>query len=194
MEAGGEVLRARLAARTPRRIEVPGAVRAAVAVLLAPGAAGAELLLIRRAERERDPWSGHMALPGGRRDPGDVDLLDTARRETREETGVELPLEAWLGELDDLHPSSPILPSIVVRPFVFALPARPLVRPNHEVAGHLWMPLAELRLARVEGEVLHRGRALRVPAYRVGQGLVWGLTQRILEPFLELEPGPGGSA
>ena len=68
-----------------------GELEAAVTAVLRPGetADGSlELLLIERVERTEDPWSGHIALPGGRREQGDPDLLTTAFRETAEEAGV----------------------------------------------------------------------------------------------------------
>src|SRR5207244_5573124 len=80
----------------------PGASPAAVALILLEGPQGLETLLIRRAERADDPWSGQVALPGGRRDPADGDLLVTAIRETRAETGVDLSAADRLGVLDDL--------------------------------------------------------------------------------------------
>ena len=79
--------------------------RAAVAALLAESPNGVELLLIRRAERASDPWSGHMALPGGHLDPSDADLRATAVRETREELGIDLERDAqFLGRLQDFQP------------------------------------------------------------------------------------------
>ncbi|MCA9639821.1 MAG: NUDIX domain-containing protein, partial [Myxococcales bacterium] len=69
---------------------------AAVAAVLRPTDADTEVLLIRRAEHEGDPWSGHMAFPGGRHDPTDPDLLTTARRETLEEVGLDLSRRARL--------------------------------------------------------------------------------------------------
>src|SRR3989442_10873051 len=84
---------------------------------------GLEALFIRRAQRADDPWSGQVALPGGRRDAGDADLFATAVRETREETGIDLAGAERLGRLDDLYPRTPTLPPVVVRPFVFALVA-----------------------------------------------------------------------
>ena len=181
-----EDLRARLAARGPSLVEGVRASRAAVAVVLVPGAEGLELLLIRRAEREGDPWSGHMGLPGGRMDPEDADLFATARRETREETQVELPEAALLGQLDDLHPISTRLPSIVVRPFVFGLSTRPAVGGNHEVAYHLWVPLPQLSQARGQALVQHRGAQREMASFSLGRDIVWGMTHSILDPLVAL--------
>jgi 8-oxo-dGTP pyrophosphatase MutT (NUDIX family) len=184
---------AALAARRPRREPVPeAALRAAVAIVLAPGPADLELLLIRRAERAADPWSGHMALPGGRADPGDHDLSTTARRETAEETGVVLAADTLLGELDDLAPPRRRLPPLVVRPFVFALPARPAVAVDaNEVAYHRWVPLADFSSARADEIVEVGGERRSVPGYRFGEDFVWGLTHRILEPFLAIALAEG---
>ena len=180
-----------LATRSPEQRELPrGARRAAVALVLAPGLAPrpeVELLLIRRAERQGDPWSGHMALPGGRAAPGELELAATARRETAEETGVALPASSLWGELDDLAPTKRHRPPLVVRPFVFALPARPAVVPNPaEVAYHRWISLADISLARAEEEVVIGDWRAVVAGYRLGDDFVWGMTHRILEPFLEL--------
>ena len=81
-------LRRRLAEHRPRVEDDPELLWAAVAIVLAPDPDA--VLLIRRAERAGDPWSGHMALPGGRYEPKDPDLLGTALRETVEEVGVAL--------------------------------------------------------------------------------------------------------
>jgi 8-oxo-dGTP pyrophosphatase MutT (NUDIX family) len=179
--------------RSVLRVEAPGARLAAVALVLVPGADGIELLLIRRAEAVGDPWSGHMALPGGRMEEDDPDLLTTARRETLEETDVDLSGGVLLGELDDLHPTTTTLPAIVVRPFVFGLQERPAIRASHEVAYHRWAPLGQLRASQGESEVRHRGRPRRVPAFLLGEDVVWGMTHRIVEPFLRLAEGAPGS-
>jgi 8-oxo-dGTP pyrophosphatase MutT (NUDIX family) len=163
---------------------------AAVALVLRGATLGeAELLFIRRAEREGDPWSGHVAFPGGRRDAGDATLDETARRETREELSLDLDAGAQqLGVLDDLCPRSAALPSIVVRPFVFELTQDVVLVPNVEVHSLFWMPLAELRNpVRAAEHVFDRGGArLRFPAYRWGEHVVWGMTERIVTQLLDV--------
>jgi 8-oxo-dGTP pyrophosphatase MutT (NUDIX family) len=166
--------------------------RAAVALLLrepeAADAFGVELLVIKRAENPRDHWSGHMALPGGRWDPGDASLAATAVRETREEVGVDVPLDRVLGRLARLSPGNPLLPPIDITPFVALAPEGAVVRPNHEVAAHFWIPVEELRAtgpsAAFALEVL--GEHRHWPAYPYREHLIWGLTERILSNFLSL--------
>ncbi|KPJ92945.1 MAG: hypothetical protein AMS18_06350 [Gemmatimonas sp. SG8_17] len=181
-------MRNHLRNRQPRRIVESDTVEAAVAIVLsAGGAGGTAVLLIRRAENERDPWSGQMALPGGRREPDDSSLLQTSCRETHEETGVVLLEQTLLGELDDLHPRTPTLPPIVVRPFVFGLKERPAVRTNEEVTLHLWAPLESLRAGATISRVETRGgHSLEVPSYVLGTHVIWGITERILKPIIDL--------
>jgi len=181
-----ERVRNHLTKRSPQRIREPGAIEAAVAIVLVEIPLGLELLLIKRAEHEHDPWSGQMGLPGGRRDPGDPSLLHTACRETFEETAVRLEAPQLLGELDDLHPRTPVLPPIVVRPYVFGMTERPLVRTNLEVDLHLWVTLDEVRNSAAQSELEVRGRALEVPSYVLGPHIVWGMTHRIIKPIIDL--------
>jgi 8-oxo-dGTP pyrophosphatase MutT (NUDIX family) len=181
-------LRELLVRRQPRQVSVsPSQREAAVAVVLAPGGQTApDLLLIKRADHPNDPWSGQIALPGGRRDAADRDLFGTVVRETREETGVSLPESSCVGQLDDLSPVSPHLPQIVVRPYVFYLRNRPEVIPSEEVALHLWVTCDALLAHRSEESLTIRGQPWQVAGYRVGAHFIWGMTERILTPFLEL--------
>ena len=110
--------------------------------------------------------------------------MATAIRETVEETAVVVSRHNLLGELDDLSPVSPHLPPIVVRPFVFALGAKPEVQGSDEVAMYLWVPIGELDGALVEESVEVRSGTLSVSGYRVGPHFVWGMTERILSPLL----------
>lgn len=162
--------------------------RAAVAVTLRPTADDqVELLMIRRAEREGDPWSGQIALPGGRWSPNDESLLHTALRETWEETGIDLAMQGLvLGTLDELHPRTPLLPPIVITPVVVVLDApAPLVL-SDEVADAFWVPLQTLRAPEStrESQVHARGATFRVPSFVLGERVVWGLTERILRQLL----------
>jgi 8-oxo-dGTP pyrophosphatase MutT (NUDIX family) len=179
-----ERLVAELAAIPPRRAEMPERPHAAVALLLAPDPD--RILLIRRAEREGDPWSGQLALPGGRREAQDDDLLDTAIRETMEETGVRLD-RAWRRlELDDLAPTTPVLPPIVVRPFLFVLEEALVAGLSREVDHSAWVSLAELAAPGVyrEADISVRGAPRRVSGYHLDQGLLWGMTERIVTPVV----------
>jgi 8-oxo-dGTP pyrophosphatase MutT (NUDIX family) len=164
--------------------------RAAVAIVLRHAAgADVELLLIKRSEREGDPWSGHIALPGGRHDPTDATLQDTAVRETREETGIDLARDGLvLGTLDELRPRSTMLPAIIVTPFVAVVRADVTIETSDEVASTFWVRLASLGdpAVAVESEVTARGATWRVPSYALGEHVVWGMTERILNNLLAL--------
>lgn len=176
-----------LSAHVPKRADSTGRREAAVAIVLAPGARGElELLFIKRASVDGDPWSGQMAFPGGRRDGSDEDLLATAVRETYEETQVALTRDTLLGTLDDLAPVTPVLPPVLVRPFVFGLHRRPGVVPSHEVADFLWADLRSLARTAGSSQVRVRGEQLTVPSVMAGGNVVWGMTHRILKQVLEL--------
>ena len=175
----------RLAASVPIAVDEPGLYWAAVAIIVAPDPDA--ILLIRRAHREGDPWSGHMALPGGRVEPADHDLTATAMREAAEEVGIALREDWLLGTLDDVAPRTPVLPPVAVRPFVFRVPARPTLQLNAEVAEAQWLELAWLADPSVRQEIPIEaaGGSRRYPAFVVPGGVVWGMTERILSLFLE---------
>lgn len=158
--------------------------RAAVAVVLRHTSEDVvELLLIKRSERDDDPWSGHVALPGGRFDPTDATLQDTAIRETREETGIDLARDGIvLGMLDELRPRTPVLPPIIVTPFVAIVRSNVAIEPSDEVALAFWVALSSLAdpTVAVDSEVTARGATWRVPSYLLGGHIVWGMTERIL--------------
>jgi len=178
-----------LAERPGRQAAVRAVDRlAAIALVVRAAPSGPELLMIRRAEKEGDPWSGHIACPGGRMDPGDADLAATAVRETREETGVDVARDGQvLGALDDLAPRNPALPPIVIRPFVAVVSPDAVVEPNHEVAEAFWVPLASIRERGAWGlgtVVAQEAGEIEVPTFRHGSYTVWGLTERALRDFL----------
>lgn len=186
-------LRRVLAGRVPRQLpREPGGGEAAVALLLRPRE-HLELMLIKRAEIEGDPWSGHMALPGGRRDPDDRDLYYTALRETREEIGVAAPAQP-LGALDEVTPGSRRLPPLVIAPFVVGVAADLVARPDpREVEAALWVPLPELWAEGAASELVLEIEGVRrsFPSILYGEHVIWGLTHRILGQFLELAERAG---
>ena len=184
-----DAIRRRLAARNALLHDGPAERRAAVAAVLRPGPAGPDLLLIRRAEREGDPWSGHMALPGGHAHSSDHDMLATALRETREEVGIDLSRHELLGALDEhAARAQGRFIGLVIAPFVFALREDPVISPNHEVAEVLWAPLGRMARGEVDAvlELQRAGQTVRFPGYEVGGQMVWGLTHRVLQNLFGL--------
>jgi 8-oxo-dGTP pyrophosphatase MutT (NUDIX family) len=167
-------------------VNEPGLYRAAVALVIAPDPDA--LLIIRRAHHEGDPWSGHMALPGGRAESGDTDLVATAIRETREEVGIEIARADLIGALNDVAPRTPVLPPIMVRPYVFVISSRPTLDLNPEVASAEWLELAVLRDPAIYRRVAVEagGRKQQRDAFVTSQGVIWGMTERILSGLLQL--------
>jgi len=175
-------IEAAVRAKAPHKI-MPGphTLVAAVALILREKDREAETLLIKRVNRVGDPWSGQVALPGGRRD-GSESLIETAIRETKEEVGIDLSAEGRvLGELDDIKGHI----DAIVTPFVAEVRGPVHVDPNAEVASYDWVPLNRLeRYVYVDIPSSHE--TLRRRAYRVNEFLIWGLTYRILSRAIRL--------
>jgi 8-oxo-dGTP pyrophosphatase MutT (NUDIX family) len=170
--------------------EEEGVRKAAVALIFRLGENDVlELLFIKRAEYEGDPWSGQIAFPGGRAEGGDASLAETAIRETREETGIDLSREGMIvGRLDDLRPSTVRLPAIMVRPFVALLNrGEPLVL-SREVALSFWLPFAELARTESWQESAVRAGGIQINArvFKYDEHVIWGITERILAQLLAL--------
>ena len=163
----------------------------AVAMVLRERKPGAvEMLFIKRAVRENDPWSGQVALPVGRRDDGETDLADTAVRETLEELGFDLRAHGELiGALDELRPRTPVLPPVIIRPYVATLTGTPLLKLSDEVAAHFWVPLEVLFDPANTRNIRVQTRGMfwmwRDAIHYDGQ-VIWGLTERIVRTFQEV--------
>ncbi len=178
-----------LAGRAPQLAERDEPFKeAAVALIIRPCVNDdAELLFIRRSLRAGDPWSGQIGLPGGRFEPADASLEETALRETFEEVGLDLRAEGRvLGMLDEIRPRTPVLPPIIVRPFVAVVSPDVAFVPNREVAGTFWVPLSHLRAVEAQVEYAMDVNGVRAvfPAYAVNGHVVWGLTERIVRQLL----------
>jgi 8-oxo-dGTP pyrophosphatase MutT (NUDIX family) len=152
------------------------------------------VLLIRRAEREDDHWSGHWSFPGGHRDPEDPDLVHTALRELEEECGIRLArqdLEATLAPALARRPP----PFVLVAPFVFAIDdALPTVLDPREAVEAVWVPLSLLgdparhRLQPVHGAP----PGMLLPAIELNGWPLWGFTYRLIADWLGLAPQHSG--
>ena len=143
------------------------------------------VLLIRRAERVGDPWSGQVAFPGGKMQEGDRSAMDTAIRETMEEVGIDLGRFGEFlgyGGVATTHTGT-----MDVVPSVFELEESVEVKPNGEVASFRWVELEQLLApsSRSTFYLKGEGKVVGMPAYAVGDYMVWGLTFRILNSFLE---------
>ena len=180
--------RARLRAHIPVPHPEDEARAAAVAVVVRPDGDDAQVLFIKRAEYELDPWSGQIAFPGGRQEPGDGDLLETAVRETFEEIGLDLREAELLGRLDDLHSRNVKLPNLFVRPFVFAVTSTFTLQLSSEVADAFWVPFSLLRQDESwqPTTVKARGLSFDVRACNFEGRVIWGMTERILSQLLEV--------
>jgi 8-oxo-dGTP pyrophosphatase MutT (NUDIX family) len=164
--------------------------RASVALVLRDGAeGGSEILFIERAEKDGDPWSGHMAFPGGRVDLPGESPEEAAIRETLEEVGLVLAPGGKLGRLDDLegrHAGRP--PGMLISAFVYHFDAPgELVPQQSEVREAFWVPVRELVLPERQVRRVFRGTgSFEFPGIVVGEPdrhVVWGLTYRFLEVF-----------
>ncbi len=171
---------------------------AAVAIVHTRGASGS-VLLMRRAERETDPWSGHWAFPGGRCAPYDSDLLATALRELEEECGMRLER----GQLETAMPFAVARRGVgrylLVAPFVLCVDAehRPALDAQ-EAAEAAWVPLAWLRDPARHGlrNVAAQPSHVRFPGIDLNGVPLWGFTYRLITEWLGLNPreGMGGAA
>ncbi len=188
-----ETIRHALAGYRPRLTEEAGN-RAAVALVLRDSEDGPEALFIERAKHPGDPWSGHMAFPGGRVDATDADPRAAAERETHEEVGLDLEPAELLGRLDDLEGRHAGRRSgLVISAFVYHHPAPGPLRPNHEVETALWVPLPSLRDPFRHVEYAIHDDLRPFPGIRVSDAdphIVWGLTYRFVELFLRISGKP----
>lgn len=163
-------------------------VHASVLLILNLSDLGYSLLFIKRPESERDPFSGHMAFPGGRMESIDKNKLDTAIRETKEEVGINIIKSGQvLGTLDDVNPNNPRARKYVVTPYLSILNEEVTIIPDtKEVERTVWVPMRHLIDDRnKEIRIRERdGREVEDYAYNYEKYLIWGMTGRILHQFL----------
>lgn len=165
--------------------------RAAVCMVVdeRPGL-GPAVLMIKRAERTGDPWSGQMAFPGGKHDTDDEHITATALREFEEELGTTAASLQRFGRLSDIlaRPYRPMQKPMVVSPLLFSSSAEITPEPNEEVADVLWVPLslfADVQ-ARQEMQWQRNGVPLRLPCYFYEGKRIWGMSLMMLDELMRL--------
>ena len=169
-------------------------VQCGVTVLLREGKTGLETLMMRRAKKRGDPWSGDMCFPGGRLSKGDADPEATAHRELEEEIGFSASVHAKpLGRLSELMTRAHEAPKpMSVSPYVLELTSEPDMELNHEAVEVIWIPLSFLaNPANREKMNWKVGKAnWSVPCYHYQGCRIWGLSLMILDELVEVVGGP----
>jgi 8-oxo-dGTP pyrophosphatase MutT (NUDIX family) len=166
-------------------------VEAAVAVIRArefPENPEPKYLVLRRTENPADPWSGHFAFPGGRREATDTDLFAACIRETLEECGIALSRADLARELPRIEAGNALGRPVPVAPYLFDLASIPAVRLDAaECSAFHWIPETDLRDATRQDIITPLpGLNRSFPAIRLGDGHIWGFTYRVLAEILEL--------
>lgn len=179
-----------LAQHEPRRLPAAAPRRpASVAMVTAASDDGPQILLIERARRGSDPWSGHLAFPGGRVDATDHDRRATAERETAEEVGLALRPREFLGQFDDIGGASQ---PVIVSAYAYALDEpRELRLEANEVADAFWVPVTRLleRERWTRHAFTYEGVDRTLPAVDLlgeGRPVLWGLTYRLIVDALHM--------
>ncbi|MBT8171279.1 NUDIX domain-containing protein [Candidatus Bathyarchaeota archaeon] len=154
---------------------------AAVAVILRSNIQGLQVLLVKRAEKLSDPWSGQTALPGGKRNLKDHDLKQTVIRETIEETGIDLLKDCrFLGKMNSFRSTQK--PEMQIVPFVFFQDEKQDIELNDELDEYFWVTLKEIQ----KNKGTMKFRKEEFPAFIIGNHIIWGLTLRILKYLLSI--------
>lgn len=152
----------------------------AVAIILKESGNDFEILLVRRTHNPKDPWSGQMALPGGKREAKDDDLKDTVIRETFEETGIELRDSRFLGVTSALKIESKS--NLRILPFVTVLKREQEIKLCcSELETYVWMTVEKIVQSRGRIEIMQG----EVSAFILEKGIVWGITYQILNDFFD---------
>ncbi len=161
-------------------------VEAVVAILLwdEPGR-GLQTLLVQRAEREGDAWSGQIGLPGGRVKQGTETPRTALHREVEEEVGIKLEeVGVELGSLSVGHPMRRM--EMRVQPWVYGLRSKPMISIGSEIASSFWANLAELSSKKKMSEITIRDKPWSVESFVVEGKIVWGFTYRVLTELLPI--------
>jgi 8-oxo-dGTP pyrophosphatase MutT (NUDIX family) len=162
--------------------------RGAVAVLFKEEVGDLWLLMIKRSENPRDPWSGQMAFPGGHADSRDRTLLETAIRETLEEVGINIQEQELLGCLRNVQPKNA---PMIVTPFLFLQLREVHPVTSREAREVLWVPMSFLLNPKdVSSLTVPIGdRKVSMGCYVYLDHTIWGLSFRIIREIISKVAG-----
>jgi len=161
--------------------------RSSVATVLRDQGGELQVLLIKRAQKEGDRWSGHIAFPGGREQQEDSNIRETAIRETSEEIGLGLSVDNYIGRMSDVMTlAHGTRKPMVVSPYAFRLEGDPLFTINHEVDQVIWLPVSFLADKRNRETMVweRKGMSIKLPCYFYGEHRIWGLTLKMLDELV----------
>jgi 8-oxo-dGTP pyrophosphatase MutT (NUDIX family) len=169
----------------------------AVALILAHGQHELEACFIRRSEQTGDPWSGQVALPGGRAEATDVSASAVAERETYEEVGLKLKPVQRIGAL----PTHAIRTNMTLSPFIYYFqniqneePPQQVAtaRDLKEVASVFWVPLSHMFTSKntTTLDYPQSGIPTTFPGIQFEDHIIWGLTLSVLKTFAQLVDQP----
>lgn len=164
-------------------------IQAAIMIILGEMASGYSMLFIKRSENATDVFSGHIAFPGGKMIGSDNNKLETAIRETHEETGIDISNKAEIiGELEDINPNNPKANHYIVTPFIAILNDNVKIVKNEEVAEVIWVPVSVFKdkLNFEERLVYENGIKNYEIFYHYQNYTIWGMTARIVYRFISL--------
>ena len=145
------------------------------------------ILLLKRVHNDRDPWSGHYAFPGGRREHGDETIFNTCVREVFEETGVSLEPGDLHRVCDPALAGRNVQAPILVQPYVFQLAHRPFVTVERkEIDSHVWLPVNSFM--KIENHrVIEILPGMKRPVFPMNEYYIWGFTYGLLCRLLDID-------
>lgn len=177
------MLRARFHDRRAVDLAIPQGRVAVVAMVFHARPDGLHLCLGRRAAVADDPWSGDLAFPGGKADPQDISLHDTAARETLEEVGLTLSPQHLIGDLGQVQALGGARP-LMTYPLIYVLPGRPPpLLLNHEFSDARWVRLADLWEVEHWRRFTYPPNGMEFPAVRTMDHVLWGYSLKLLDEF-----------
>ena len=122
--------------------------------------------------------AGEISFPGGKLDPIDSDLLETALRETNEEIGLHISRDHILGQLD---PVKTLNSGFLILPFVCVLQEIPLLVPNSEVEKIFHIPLTPLLETMMDDSDPNHKPVDGMYTFEYQSQIVWGASARMLQ-------------